>query len=472
MKSELPNTSLVYDGPRKEEMQKFLDFMYEIRKQNPNMIFTGNTVYSQLRDGGLPRSERDEFGKGLDVRRFFDRWQKDFKGRKTWTGVTSNFWYWFQFVNGTRGEKEFIKLYIPINMPHLYEGVKQLFDFIDREGIQHQSKVGQNMRIDNVIVRLKKGDVDSALKIIDFINNNRYLKTGLNKNNPFIPTIKGIGYMDEHGNSYNSDLSDLICAYLSDCYNKGKSKASVEEFREYIKRYSYDKNLVETFDIAYNGEKEKKKENKEKIKLNLDQKIGLLMDSIKATYNKYGYEQVEYALISAITGGNYSYFTNGNTRLSLRKLLEENISKDEIGKIIRCSLDELVPQKMISKNEIDNIKLYCRVVLMNKMTFNLDEACMVTLEKYGRDQLFAAISLFVRSNNPDRFSRFYGQSKNNYRDLIARIGNENIMSLIMQSLRAKGYDTVGLNDDQLISGYITMLEQTRYYNFDDRPKMM
>ena len=183
MRSSLPNTNIVYDGPRKEEMQEFLDFMYEIRKQNPNMIFTGDTVYSQLRDRGLPRSERDEFGKGLDVRRFFDRWQNDFKGRKTWTGVTRNFWYWFQFVNGTRDEKEFIKLYIPINMPHLYEGVKQLFDFIDREGIQHQSKVGQNMRIDNVIVRLKKGDIASANKIIDFINNNPYLRTGLNKNN-------------------------------------------------------------------------------------------------------------------------------------------------------------------------------------------------------------------------------------------------------------------------------------------------
>ena len=37
---------IVYDGPRKEEMQEFLDFMYEIRKQNPNMIFTGDTIFS------------------------------------------------------------------------------------------------------------------------------------------------------------------------------------------------------------------------------------------------------------------------------------------------------------------------------------------------------------------------------------------------------------------------------------------
>ena len=471
MRSSLPNTNIVYDGPRKEEMQEFLDFMYEIRKQNPNMIFTGDTVYSQLRDRGLPRSDRDEFGKGLDVRRFFDRWQNDFKGRKTWTGVTRNFWYWFQFVNGTRDEKEFIKLYIPINMPHLYEGVKQLFDFIDREGIQHQSKVGQNMRIDNVIVRLKKGDIASANKIIDFINNNPYLRTGLNKNNPFIPTVKGIGYMDEHGNSYNTDLSELIHAYLTESFEKGRTRVTVEGLRDYIRKYCRDESLIETFEIAYTGKKPQKKEE-DKKELSMDQKIGLLMDCIKATYSKYGYEQVEYALISAITAGNYNYFTNGTTNLQLREELKKNISGEQIGNIIRTALDGLVPQRMISKDPIKNIKLYCRTILSDRMTFSLDEACMATLEKYGRDQLFSAIFAFAKYNNPDRFTRFYKNSKVNYRDVIVNIGKDNMMYLIERSLMAKGYDIVGLEETEKMSTYITMLEMTNYYNFEDRPKMM
>ena len=236
--SSLPNTS--YDQSKKAEMQEFLEYMYAIKYCNPNLKFDEKIVYNQLKNRNLPDSEKNEYGEGIDVRRFFSRWEENFKNKNVNAFCDEVNWkYWFQFVNKLGYQDEFIKLYIPINMPHLYEGVNELFDFIANEGIIHQSKVASFTRIDNVIVRLRKGDWESAFKIIDFINNNKYLKTGLNKNNPFVPSINGIGIMEEHGNSYNTDISQFIARYIRKKHAMGE-KVNIDEFREFLKSNCYD----------------------------------------------------------------------------------------------------------------------------------------------------------------------------------------------------------------------------------------
>ena len=166
------NNKYDFDPSKRKEMQEFLDFIYTITIQNPNVNINFGAIYNQLIFRGLSPNEKTENGVGINTRQFFDRWKERFASRRNVSAFCDekNFEEWFQFVNGNVREGEFIKLYIPINTPHLYEGVNQLFDFIASENIEHESKVGEIARIDNVIVRLRKGDKTSAQKIIDFIN--------------------------------------------------------------------------------------------------------------------------------------------------------------------------------------------------------------------------------------------------------------------------------------------------------------
>ena len=475
MNRELPNTNIKFDGPRKNEMQEFLDFIYTIKLQNPSLILNSGIIYNQLAYRGLSRSEKNDLDySGVDVGHFFNRWERNFKGKNVEAFCNKEDPRWFQFYNNMDFQNEYIKLYVPINLPHLYEGVNQLFDFIDREGIEHASKVSNIMRVDNVIILLRLEDIEDANKIIAFINNNKYLKTGLNKNNPFIPTVNGIGFMIEPGISYNERMSEYIVNYLNECFSKGKQKVSVEEFREYVKKYAYNNHIIEIFENAYTGKNPRfNREEEKKSELNLDQKIGLLMDCIKATYDKYGYQQVEYALSNALAYGNFDYFTNGKTKLHLREKLAECVSKEELSSIVKTTLDEMVSQKMIhKKSPFEIAEVYCKQILGDTLVFNLDEACNVTFENHGKEQLVGAINEYIKNNNASMFSKFFGVSGTNYRRVISSLGNENIMALITQSLKMRGYDIFGRSDEELINSYASMFEHTKYDSFEDRPKML
>ena len=144
---------------RKEEIDDILSFMY---KMSEKRLLSHDDVYGVLCYYGLKSQDKlhdrqgNEIMSGYDNEHFFPYWIKRFEGKKNITTfVNPNWSYFCQFVNKMPHSTErFIKLYIPIDAEHLYDGANILFDFLERNNITHLSKISKKVRVDNVIVRL------------------------------------------------------------------------------------------------------------------------------------------------------------------------------------------------------------------------------------------------------------------------------------------------------------------------------
>ena len=471
MSNELPNTSLFFDNSKKKDMQSFLDRIYTIAIQNPNVNINKGLVYNQLRYGLLPEKEKNHIGEGVNNRQFFSRWEDEFMHVSNIDAFCDyRFHYWFLFTNDLEGQSDYIKIYVPINAPHLYKSVAELFEFIANENIVHASKVAEEARLDNVIIRIAKDDTKALNRILNFINSNKYIRTGLNKNNPFVPTINGIGVMNEHGNSYNSDLSLHISNYINDCLKRG-AKPNIEEFRNYVITYSDDNDLTETFENAYHGRNRfisKGEKKKEKTGLSLEQKTYLLIDALKATYMRYGLIQVETALYHAVNNNDYSYFTNAG-ELALRDKLKKNVSKEDIMQIVKYALPNFVKQEQMPRENNKKLAKFVEVLFQNEAVMSLDEACLATLEKYGQASLVSAIYKFLTYNDSTGFTR-QGNTlrKVNYRDQIIRIGKEKLLEYLKKSIQLRGFEMEDIPRN-IVQTYVEVLNNSRYTTLNDSP---
>ena len=228
------------DNPRLEEMDSFLKYIYEIKKSNPKIMITNSLVYREITRSGLKENDMNIDRSLISNQHLFPKWTERYMHHQGINVFCNPAWeYFLQFTNGDIYEDEFIKLYIPIDKEHLYEGANILFDFIESQNITHLSKISQEIRSDNIVVRLTKNDFANAQKIIDFVNNNTYLKEGLNKTNPFTPTYKGIGLMQEKGISYNNEISLIISNYILRSYNDNKEDVNINDFLDYFSKHCY-----------------------------------------------------------------------------------------------------------------------------------------------------------------------------------------------------------------------------------------
>ncbi len=463
-----------YDGSRVNEMDEFLNFLYQMSNKR---LIMHDDVYSALCFYNLKPSDRprDPYGRnvidGIDNEHLFRYWRDRFKDKKNISAFRDhNRPYFFRFTNKIpNSTRKFIKLYIPIDGEHLYDGANLLFDYLERNNIPHESKISKKVRVDNVIVRLNYNDVEAAQNIINFINSNPYLRSGLNKPNPFIPTINGIGFMKEHGNSYNSDLSYYIKEFINEARKRGQENVSAEEFRNYLYTCKsnnivfggdgepyFDDSLLTTFDIAYTGQNKNLNVSNEPS-LTEPQKRSLLIDGLRATYQKYGMNQVKRALINIIESSDYSYITNGGEN-KFRQRIKENISPSEVSYIV----DNIIKTKsnMNFFRLEDKISAFCNDLFSNDLPFLLDEICRVTLSNHGEFQVESALDNFMKSGKLDCFSRFKdGNTAVNYRDKLKMFDRRTFSDVILLSLNNKGINTENMRYQDICKTYARALAQ-------------
>ncbi len=467
MSDNLPNTSFYYDMSTAKGMDTFLKHIHTIVKSNPELSMNSDIIYNELKFNNLKKLEVDKYSQGISVEHFFENWRQRFIGRKNLKAFRDEvrFPYFFQFVNPIKHDTgEYIKLYIPLDYEHLYEGVNQIFDFLDKEGIEHESIVSSQMRVDNVIIRLRADDFDNANKIIDFITSNSKIKGGLNRVNPFVPSRKGIGIMCEHGNSYNRDISKLICSYMDYCKINNINETSAEEFRKYIKSSCYDMSVLDTFELAYNGHS--RVNTNEGIlngPLSEEQKYSLFLDTLRETYKKYGIKQIKSAIVNAINDGDYGFFIRGTGNTKYRENLRKFVSGEDIFNMINDRLKLFMDPNAISIS-IDGVaSQFCDILFSDELVFMLDEISNVTLESRGKEQLEFALNQFLYTGKTSAFSRYRnGDTSINYRNKMARIDNKTILDIVSKSLRIKGIDTSTLDTKDLINIYINKLIESKY----------
>lgn len=237
------------NNERLKKIDDFLKYLSRILEQNPDYSFNYESVYRLITRRGV----------SLDDSRYricdndFSKWISRFSKSKNMDVFVSEKWKYFcQFLTKDKNEysklycsPNHIKLYIPVDSKHLQESANLIFDFISKNNITHASKIGSDVRCDDIVIRLINSD--DAKKIMDFVKNNKYIQEGLIDSNPFVPSYCGVGYVSDGSLSYNSAMSKLVCGYVNGLKkDKRLDKASVTDFLKYVElyeRYLFDSNI-------------------------------------------------------------------------------------------------------------------------------------------------------------------------------------------------------------------------------------
>ena len=138
---------------REQRMEQFIKSAAQDMKLNLNSKYTDNNIYTLLIYFGMPK---DEVRRHIDV--FFPSWIEHFKNAKNIEVVNEDDWSYFcQFKNNKSNKdcsnSEQLKIYIPMDSLHVEKGAKILFEYLERQNIEHVSKIGSHSRVDDVVIR-------------------------------------------------------------------------------------------------------------------------------------------------------------------------------------------------------------------------------------------------------------------------------------------------------------------------------
>lgn len=462
----MASSTFVYDKPRLSEINSFLNYIYDIKRYNKDLEITENIVYHELCRYALSASDKDSEGFGKSNEEMFEKWAERFQNVRNIKAFCSEDWkYFFQFVNWNSNEEdEYIKLYIPLKLDHLYEGANILFDYLSSENIQHCSKISKKTRSDNVIIRLQKDDYPNAMKIINFIKTHPYFQDGLNKTNPFVPNVMGIGIMKESGISYNLEMSKRIANYIEYCYKNDINYINVASFSSWMQTRCSDLEVYKIYGTAVGNDTSS-------LNLTGEQQISLIMDSLIATNNKYGYKQAVCALNSAMNG-DYSYFTNGSRKsVNYRDLLRKGVDKEVFRILVYSTLEKLNKKNCSNLSKEEASDLYCRFLFSNDLAIKLDNACKVTIENYGEKQCVCGIKKYLLSGSASMFSRYSHKDdeddKINYRNIISTFNSSGMIEAMEKSLLLKGVKQSYRTISELAEIYSSELRKSMYENIDE-----
>lgn len=225
---------------KEQRINEFLESMMYVKtlkKKNKDDL-TYNNIYSALIKFNVNPTERII---NLDEAGYFQKWINDFANRENIDVFVANDWQYFcQFVNvkdSSFYHTDSIKMYIPLDVKHIGYGAEMIFDFLEKNNIEHSSKIGREIRFDNIVVRMKSQE--DAEKLANFINSQQYLQEGLIEANPFAVEKNKIAYAADKKLSYNSTLCKLIKLYIDKSYNEN-TKPNYQNFQLFIKDWHHD----------------------------------------------------------------------------------------------------------------------------------------------------------------------------------------------------------------------------------------
>lgn len=218
-----------------KRIDDFLKFFRDILVQNPAYEISSRNVYHELVRLGVDKNERN-----YDVSHMFRHWTQGFMNLKNIdVFVDPNWSYFCQFTNKyseVLGAKEQLKLYVPLDYAHLEHGANIIFDFLRRNNIPHMSKIGKNIRFDNIVIRLV--DENDLNKLINFINSNQYIQEGLNPASPFAYNKDGLAMVCDGHLSYNSTVASYIELYFKERKRQNRlDYVSVHDFYNFVENY-------------------------------------------------------------------------------------------------------------------------------------------------------------------------------------------------------------------------------------------
>ncbi len=208
-----------------EKMDEFLKYYAKVYKQNPNLSINKSTIYSGLANYGL---NEDEKHKGID--NLFNEWLNYYSNKKLNVFYSERQPGFLQFHNSTLNNPNHVKLYLSFGKDDMEECVKIIFDYIDKMNFETYSKVARTLRSDSVVLRMT--NIEEAKQLINFINNNEYLKSKAKEVNPFTIHNGVVGMAFDKYLSYNSIMAYTISEYFKNVNDF--DKVNIDDFKRYV----------------------------------------------------------------------------------------------------------------------------------------------------------------------------------------------------------------------------------------------
>lgn len=467
-------------------MENYLAFFRDIYQQNQINAINCNSVYYYL------IRDRETY---QEIKPYHSKWIKKFRNiPNIKVFVDENWSYFCQFVNSDirnniNNEHNELKVYISVDEHHIDKAATDIFKFLAAHNIKHISKIGSDERRDAIVIRLENENDLPLLQ--NFVHNNKNIKKGLIKSNPFLITDGIMGYAMDGELSFNSVISKYISNYLyqkkinnqlnsvclqdfflycSNIYNStfvnGNDNALIEfcqNFDTYLdpkllNNYREVSKLIltsmQTNDLRYLMEHVKEVKNPyhkqneiNKIEntlhnkqhqtktpsSNINQDVELCLDTM---FKRFEYTQAITNIKEYIQTSNPTYLTSQN---NVRKIISKNYSIQEFSNIFYQKIKE---PKYHHSNFIPNPNLACN---LNMDITNIIENCTIdtviaTLPKQKdsrftlnkQECLQTGLTEIITNQDYSNFSRF-----NNTRNSMHSLGSNVLIAELIKGAYIK-----------------------------------
>ena len=385
----------------------FLKMWRDVAIENPEIDFTQNEnmIYHYLTRLNVPLKERNVV---LD-NYLFPKWLNRYSNINNIRCRLHGNNYFCAFFNEQGVQKEYIKVYIPLDSEHIYDGANKILDYLTRNNIKHQSKVAKHIRFDNFVVRLH--NIDDLDNLINFVNSDAYIKEGLLEPNPFVYTKNGLAVVCDGHISYNTTMAKFISIYIQARKINGQlNNIDIQDFKNYLNQYYKEVFLNKDYDRFVNDFKNVSLENNDFV--NYQQVLALIIKSLNPEFTYRQYKE------------HYKMCTYGNSNCDY--LVEEKPN------FINNNVESSIVESHINVTKAPNQTL--EILLL--------DALSIMSNKYGRDNAIKSIQKYLVTNNARLISR-----------------DNNLRQRIVNSNFAIDLSNVLNSNNLTLEQYISLLEQ-------------
>lgn len=472
---------------RSKRIDEFLKYLRDIALQNSRFHFNHSMIYHELVKLGVPVEQKN---KRIDE--IFSKWILHFQNDRNCDVFVDDDWKYFcQFISKDHlasSAKEHLKIYVPLDKGHIERGAKEIFEFLSNSKISHISKIGSDVRFDDIVIRLV--NPNDVIKLTNFINNNKYIQEGLLQPNPFLYNFNGISMAVDGELSFNSTVTTLIKIYLNNKIdNNDLNTVAVEDFYQFVQYYyigsfsneqglkklsrdftnneycdnlklvnyknvlelllkfrkdnfgldDYFKHYYECTDNLVMSDKEKQIIDLKMQSINninndsLEKRVIIIIkDIIDTMGQKYGANYALDSLIEYVKTGYANYFTRTN---GLRDRVVNSNFRSDLVYILRekeMNIEEYLnhiinPRKSSEEKDINHVNDDAIILMVNEI---LD----IMSEKYGEKIAKGNLIDYINTGDNSYLTRL-----NNLRD---RVENSNFRTNIIKMLNERGLDIV------------------------------
>jgi len=428
-------------------MNNFLTRIKNIIRHNPHLMNENfkDFLYTELISFNLGNGEPFK-----NMEHLFDDWiYRNRNKDNLQTFVSEKYPYFCQFANrdAVNIAGEAIKLYIPLNENRLYEGANRLFDFIAKENIHHNSKIGKKIRNDNVVVRVS--NMEEAIKVIEFVKNDPYIQDGLMNTNPFTINVNGVGIAKDGFRSYNGELCNHLGKFINILVSKDRlddlNMSTFHEYLDTVKDFGdKDLQLITKLQCEVTSGRELTLDDFRNIidGKDLEQSVDkeeIFRKVVKLTFDKYGMNHTINAIARFRYNGSDVGFTRDNG--ARYELTINKITMDDVNKFLENS----------NTREGNAIEDYINSIVgkKNDLFSIIENAYKETFNKYGNRQAATALENYI----------LYGETKyitntNNAREDIKEINHSEVIDIIKEGLAVDNY----ISNEELVDYFIDEME--------------